>query len=84
MKEVVVEDDDCIETVLPIIGEAMENGELCRISHVERLGERSIAALVRLTSSPGFFDMRSGKILRPSPGFGLVGVDEFGGVRALG
>lgn len=84
MKDVIVADDDCIETVLPIIVEAMENGELCRISHVERLGQRSIAALVRLTSPSGFFDMRSGKLLRPRPGFGLVSVDESGGGQALG
>ncbi|SDH91892.1 hypothetical protein [Propionivibrio dicarboxylicus] len=84
MKDVVLHDDDCIETVLPIIGEAMENGEICRISNIERLGLRSIAALVRLTSSSGFFDVKSGKVLRPNPGFGLVGVDEFGAVWALG
>lgn len=84
MKDVILNDDDCIETVLPIIGEAMENGEVCRIGNIERLGQRSLAALLRLTSSAGFLDVRTGKVLRPHPGFGLVGVDEFGGVHALG
>lgn len=83
MIDVVLNDDDCIETVLPIIGKAMENGELCLISNIDRLGRRSLATLVRLTSSAGFLDVRTGKVLRPHPGFSLVGIDGLGSVRSL-
>lgn len=83
MREIMLTHDDCIESVLPMVEEAMENGEICRIRHLDYLGLHAIAVLVSLTRANCLMDSTTGKLLRSQPGFGLVSVDDSGVARTL-
>ncbi len=74
---------DSIETVLPMIEEAMETGEVCRINNIDYLGRLGISALTLLTMADSLLDSTTGKVFRPHPGFCLIAVDDTGVARVL-
>ena len=83
MCDIMLTRDDCIETVLPQVEEAMESGEICRIRHLDYLGLHGIAALVSLSMAKCLMDSTTGKLLHSQPGFSLVSVDDEGVARTL-
>ena len=83
MCDILLTRDDCIETVLPRVEEAMESGEICRIRHLDYLGVHEVAALVSLSLAECLMDANTGRLLRSRPGFSLVSVDEAGVARTL-
>ena len=84
MRNITLNRDDSIETVLPLIEEAMETGEICRINHIEYLGRLGVLALTQLIMANGLMDLTTGKVFHSKPGFGLIGVDDSGVARVLG
>jgi hypothetical protein len=75
--------DDTIETVLPVLEQAMEDGEICRIYNIDYLGCLGVHALTLLTLADGLLDSETGKVVHPHPGFSLVGVDGKGQTSVL-
>lgn len=74
---------DNIETLLPAMESAMETGEVCQIHNINYLGIAELAALKMLAMADSLMDSETGKICRASPGFRLVGIDEYGTARVL-
>ena len=83
MRNITLNSDDNIETVLQEVEAAMETGEICRIHNIDYLGRLGISALILLTMSDSLMDPESGKIFHPKPGFGLIGIDISGFARVL-
>ena len=83
MCDILLTRDDCIETVLPRVEEAMESGEICRIRHIDDLGRLGIAALVLLTMANNLMDSTTGRVFRSRPGFCLMAIDDVGRSRIL-
>ena len=83
MRNITLTRDDSIETVLPLVEEAMETGDICRINHIDSLGPLGIAALALLTMADCLMDSRTGRLFRPHPGFLLIGVDDSGHARII-
>ena len=74
---------DSIETLLPTVESAMETGEICQIHNINYLGMTELAALTILALADNLLDAGTGKICRATPGFLLVGIDEYGATRVL-
>ena len=74
---------DSIETLLPLVESAMETGDVCQINNVNFLGVSQLAALRLLAMAENLLDAETGKICHATPGFYLVGVDEYGTARVL-
>lgn len=78
MLKITLKPDDTIETVLPVLEQAMEGGELCQINNIHYIGYLGACALTLLTLSDGLIDSETGKVFHTRPGFSLVGVDDNG------
>ena len=74
---------DSIETVLPVVEQAMNNGETCSIRNINYLGCIHVAALALLAMSGSLMDMSTGQVVRAQPGFRLVGIDDHGVRRTM-
>ena len=83
MRDITLNRNASIETVLPWVEEAMESGDICRINHIDYLGQLGISALTLLTMADCLLDSATGKVFHPHPGFGLIGVDENGETHVL-
>ncbi len=83
MLNITLNSSDSIETVLPMVEEAMESGDICRINNIDYLGRLGISALTLLTMADSLLDSTTGKVFRPRPGFCLIGVDDTGVARVL-
>lgn len=83
MLNITLNRSDSIESLLPFVESAMETGEVCQIHNINFLGLSELAALKMLAMSENLFDMETGKICHATPGFRLVGVDEYGTARVL-
>jgi hypothetical protein len=83
MLNICLKHTDCIETVLPAIGSAMDAGEVCQLQNIHYLGRFEVAALTLLVKAANLQDASTGKIYRARAGFQLIGVDESGIVHAL-
>jgi hypothetical protein len=78
MLNITLKPDDTIETVLPVIEQAMEDGDVCRIVNMRYIGLLGKRALTLLTQSDGLLDSQTGKVFHSHPGFSLVEVDDKG------
>ena len=74
---------DSIETVLPMVEEAMNSGEVCHIHNIDYLGYIHTAALALLATSCRLLDSATGCIVEAKPGFCLIGIEESGVTRRL-
>ena len=83
MRDITLNREDSIETVLPLVEEAMEGGEICRIRNIDYLGRLGIAALVLLTMANNLMDSSTGRVFRLRPGFCLMAIDDVGRSRIL-
>lgn len=83
MLNITLKRTDSIETVLPMVEKAMESGDICRITNIDYLGRLGISALTLLTIADSLLDSTTGKIVRPRPGFCLIGVDDTGKASIL-
>ena len=83
MRDITLNRNASIETVLPWVEEAMESGEICRINHIDCLGQLGIAALKTLAMANCLMDSASGRMIRARPGFALIGIDDAGVVRVM-
>ena len=83
MLNITLKCSDSIETVLPMVEEAMESGDICRINNIDYLGQLGISALTLLAMADSLLDSATGKVFRARPGFCLIGVDGTGVARVL-
>ena len=83
MRDITLNCEDCVETVLPLVEEAMETGEICRISNIDYLGRQGLAALILLAMANCLMDSTTGRMLHRKPGFGLMAIDRAGVARLL-
>ena len=78
MRDITLNRDDSVETVLPLVEEAMESGEICRIRNIDYLGRLGIASLRLLSMANNLLDTSTGRTFRPRPGFCLLAIDSSG------
>ena len=83
MLNVTLNNNDSLETVLPTVELAMQTGDVCSIRNVNILGQVHMAALTLLVMSKNLMDSETGQIIRPHPGFLLLGIDEHGVARTM-
>ena len=83
MRDITLSRNASIETVLPWVEAAMESGEICRINHIDCLGQLGIAALKTLAMANCLMDSASGRLVHAQPGFELICIDGSGVARIM-
>ena len=74
---------DCIETLLPMVEAAMEQGMVCRLHNIDYLSKVEVAALTLLVKADCLIDINTGKRYQAQPGFALLGIDQHGAASTL-